>query len=88
VVLAANPHQGNPFLDVAEIAVTGRDTGRLALANGYSSHGEPVRRERDATGQVIAVWLGGSKVQPEAQVSADLAKRYASRKSPAKRVKA
>jgi CubicO group peptidase (beta-lactamase class C family) len=88
VVLAANPHQGNPFLDAAEIAVTGRDKGSLALANGYSSHGEPVRRERDASGQVAAVWFGGSRLRPEAEVSADMAQRYGARKAPARRGKA
>jgi CubicO group peptidase (beta-lactamase class C family) len=80
-VLVANPLQGNPFQDVAEIAVTGRDKGTLALANGYGSHGEPVRRERDPAGKVAAVRVGGSLLQPEAAVSADLAKRYGSRKT-------
>jgi CubicO group peptidase (beta-lactamase class C family) len=85
VVLAANPHMGNPFLDVAEIEVSGRDHGRLALANGYSSHGEPVRRERDASGQVAAVWLAGNMLRPEAAVSADLALRYGGPQKPARR---
>ena len=86
-VLVGNPHQGNPFLDVGEIAVTGRDKGHLALANGYSSHREPVRRERDASGQVAAVWLGGSRMRPEAQVAADLTERYGPRKAPSRRAK-
>jgi len=77
-VLVANPHQGNAFLDVAEIVVSGRDAGRLDPANGYSSHGEPVRRERDAGGQVSAVWLGGSMLRPEAAVRADMNKDTAS----------
>jgi CubicO group peptidase (beta-lactamase class C family) len=87
-VLIGNPHAGNPFADVSEIAVTGRDKGRIALANGYSSHGEPVRRERDAAGKVAALWLGGSRLRPEADVSADLATRYSPRKVPARRGKA
>ena len=47
-VLVANPQFSNPFMDAAEIEVTGRDTGKLAWAAGYSSHGEPVRRVRQA----------------------------------------
>lgn len=76
VVLITNPHMGNPFLDVSEIAVTGRDKGRIALAGGYGSHGEPVRRTRDAAGEVAELWLAGSMLQPEALVAADIAKRY------------
>jgi hypothetical protein len=67
----------HPFLDVAEITVSGRDTGRMTLANGYSRHGEAVRRQRDDTGEVSGIWLGGSLLRLEAAVSADMAQRYA-----------
>ena len=40
LVIAGNPHLINPFLDATEIEVTGRDTGRIASATGYASHGE------------------------------------------------
>jgi hypothetical protein len=75
-VLVANPHFGNPFLDAAEIVVSGRDAGRLDPANGYASHGESVRRERDAAGRVSAVWLGGTMLRSEAAVHADLEASY------------
>jgi CubicO group peptidase (beta-lactamase class C family) len=81
-VVVANPHIGNPFLDAAEIVVSGRDSGRLDPANGYSSHGEPVRRERDAAGRVSAVWLGGALLRPEAAVHADLQANYAAPAGP------
>lgn len=42
-VMAAGPGFLNPLLDAGEIEITGRNTGRIALANGYGSHGEPVR---------------------------------------------
>ena len=48
LVMAANPHAINPFMDATEIEVTGRDTGRIALASGYGSHGEG-RAPRRAT---------------------------------------
>ena len=83
VVLVANPLQINPFQDVAEIAVTSPDEGYLALANGYGSHGEPVRRERDAAGQVASVWLGGNLLRPEAEVAAELSRRYGPDHAPA-----
>jgi CubicO group peptidase (beta-lactamase class C family) len=42
-VLVARPDFLNPFLDASEIEVQGRDRGRIALAGGYASHGEPAR---------------------------------------------
>jgi len=44
----------------------------FALASGAASHGETVRRVRDARGRVTAVWLAGSKYLPEAQVAKEL----------------
>lgn len=76
VVIAANPLMGNPFLDASELKVTGKDKGRIALAGGYQSHGEGVRRKRDKTGAVTELWLAGTKFQPEARVAAEMAARY------------
>ncbi|UVO32286.1 serine hydrolase [Bradyrhizobium arachidis] len=59
-VLVANPQFNNPFMDAAEIEVTGRDTGNIVSAAGYSSHGEPVRRVRTKGGKVTGVWLAGA----------------------------
>ncbi|MEO9189258.1 MAG: serine hydrolase domain-containing protein [Acetobacteraceae bacterium] len=76
VVIAANPHIGNPFLDASELKITGKDKGRIALAGGYLSHGERIRRKRDKTGAVTELWLAGTKFQPEAQVAAEMETRY------------
>jgi CubicO group peptidase (beta-lactamase class C family) len=76
-VLAANPHLINPFLDVAEIEVTGRDTGRIASATGYASHGEGVRRSRNKAGTVTDIWLAGANVKREKAVVAEMERRYA-----------
>ncbi|MGD0188468.1 MAG: serine hydrolase domain-containing protein [Roseiarcus sp.] len=78
VVLVANPQALNPFLDATEIKVTGRDTGRIALAGGYASHGETVRRTRDETGSANEFWLAGTKYLPEKTVSAQMERRYRS----------
>ena len=83
-IVAVNP--GTPdgfpdaFKDATEIEVTGRDRGRIALASGAASHGETVRRVRNARGRVAEVWLGGNQYLPEAKVAAEMRARYGKRK--------
>ena len=84
VVVVANPHLANPFVDATEIEVTGRDTGRIALASGYGSHGEKVRRTRSKAGIVTELWLAGVNAKPEQVVAAEMERRYAPRKRPAR----
>lgn len=79
-VLVANPQFYNPFMDAAEIEVSGRDSGRLAWAAGYSSHGEPVRRVRDKRGKVSDVWIAGAHLKPASVVAREIARRYKPRK--------
>ena len=80
-VLVANPALPNPLLDASEIEVEGRDRsgasqGRIALAGGFASHGEPARLQRDARGKAAAFWLGGTKLLPEAKAATELAAKY------------
>jgi hypothetical protein len=79
-VIAAIPDGFNPFLDAPEIEITGRDTGRIAWAPGYASHGEPVRRTRNKAGAVTDIWLGGSNLKPEKVLAAEIERRYGPRK--------
>jgi CubicO group peptidase (beta-lactamase class C family) len=79
-VLVANPHMSNPFLDSTEIDVTRRDTGHIASAAGYASHGEGVRRLRDKKRKVTDIWLGGTNFKPERVLAATLERKYGSRK--------
>lgn len=79
-VLVANPQFINPFMDAAEIEVTGRDTGKIAWAAGYSSHGEPVRRIRDKRGRISDIWIAGANVKPAGVVAKEIARRYKPRK--------
>jgi CubicO group peptidase (beta-lactamase class C family) len=79
-VAVANPNFINPFLAAPEIEITGRDTGRIALASGYASHGEPVRRTRNKAGRVTDLWLAGANLKPEKTVAAEMERRYAPRK--------
>jgi len=75
-VIGASPAMFNPFMDASEITLTGRDSGRITLANGYASHGETVRRVRNKSGKVTEVWWSGGKLLPEARVIAEMEKRY------------
>ena len=79
-VLAAYPHFASPFTDAAEIEVTGRDTGKIVLASGYGSHGEPVRRSRNKRGAITDIWLAGANLKPERVLAAEIARRYGRRK--------
>ena len=75
-VVVALPGLANPFLDASELAIDGRDRGRIALAGGFGSHGEAVRRIRDARGKPVEVWLGGTRFQPEARLVRKAERRY------------
>jgi CubicO group peptidase (beta-lactamase class C family) len=79
VVLVANPWIFRPLLDASEIEVTDRDEGRIVLANGGGSHGERVRRMRDASNAVAEVWLAATRFVPEARAAAEIESRYAAR---------
>jgi CubicO group peptidase (beta-lactamase class C family) len=76
VVLTGNPYGFNPFLDTAEIEVTGRDSGRIAVATGHGSYGEAVRLTRNKAGKVTEVWFAGGKGRPEKAVAAEMERRY------------
>ena len=75
-VLIANPALPNPFMDTVELHITGRDEGRIALAGGYESHGEKVRRIRNRSGEVVEFWLGGAKLLSEDMLASEIRARY------------
>ena len=72
----ADPAAWNPFLNTGEIEVRRKDEGLIALANGYASHGEGVRRVRGKSGSVREVWLAGWKLQRQATAAAEMRGRY------------
>ncbi len=81
-VMVANPALANPLLDATELAInprtrSGLDQGRIALAGGYGSHGEPVRLVRDAAGRATEFWLAGARYLPLAKVERELRRKYA-----------
>jgi len=70
-VLVATPAYFNPFMDAAEL-----NKGRIVLAGGFASHGEPARLVRDRRGSVVEVWLGGTRYLREARVEKEMETRY------------
>src|SRR6185436_2828337 len=75
-VLVVGPGFINPIGDAGELEITTRDQGRFAVADGYSSYGEPVRRVRNRAGKVTEVWLAASKMLPEAKIAKEMQARY------------
>jgi CubicO group peptidase (beta-lactamase class C family) len=78
-VLVAFPAFLNPMMDASELEITGRDRGRIALAGGFASHGEPVRLVRNARGRVSEVQLAGARLVPEAKLVREMEGRYGRR---------
>jgi CubicO group peptidase (beta-lactamase class C family) len=83
-VLAATPGLINPFMDASEIVSTGRHTGRIALAGGFASHGETVRRVQRRTGQRGALWFAGTEMLEERALCREMQARYDRRRRPDK----
>jgi CubicO group peptidase (beta-lactamase class C family) len=79
-VFVATPAFLNPLMDASELTITGRDKGRIALAGGFASHGEPARLVRDKRGEVTELWLAGGKLLPEAAMVAEMEARYGGHK--------
>jgi D-alanyl-D-alanine carboxypeptidase len=75
-VLAALPAQALPFFDASVVQVTGKDTGSVAQAQAFGAHGEPARLERDATGHVANLWIGGGKFVAGQALQAEVRTRY------------
>lgn len=79
-VFMSNPALANPLMDASQIEVSGSrqgvSSGRIALAGGFASHGEPARLHHDARGRASELWLGGTKLGTEAAAVKELRRRY------------
>ena len=84
-VVMAGPGFFNPFLDASEIAVTSRNAGRIALAAGLASHGEPVTLKRNQRGRITEVIAAGTRFLPEAKIVREVEERYAAPKKKKRR---
>jgi D-alanyl-D-alanine carboxypeptidase len=76
-VLVARPDFFNPFLDTSRIEMLGRDRGRIVLAPGYASHGEPASLVRGRRGAIVEVRLGGTRFRAERRVAREMSSRFA-----------
>ncbi len=74
-VLVALPAALTPLTDASEIEVASPTSGRIAVANGYGSHGEPVRRVLDGDGEATRLWLAGTELVGEQDFAAELVGR-------------
>ena len=80
-VLVANPSLANPLTDAMQITVDGKGRdgalhGRITLANGYASHGEPAALTLDANGRATSLKLAGATLGTEAAALRELRARY------------
>ncbi|MFI5013584.1 MAG: serine hydrolase domain-containing protein [Hyphomicrobiales bacterium] len=75
-ILVATPAAFNPFLDASEITVAAKDRAKITLAIGGGAHGQGVRRVRGKDGEVAEIWLGGTKLLPEAEIAREIRERY------------
>jgi CubicO group peptidase (beta-lactamase class C family) len=75
-VLVTQPAQIDPMLDAVELAPAGVDHARIAKASGYASFGETARLERRSDGTPAALWLGGTRLLPEADMAEAVRQRF------------
>jgi D-alanyl-D-alanine carboxypeptidase len=75
-VLVASPGLAFPLTDAIELENVGAATARIGKAPGFANHGESARLEFDGEGQPSALWLGGSKLLPEAAMAEEVRRRF------------
>jgi hypothetical protein len=75
-VVMANPALVNPFMDTIDIAVDGRQRGRIVEANVFANYGEPAGLVRGPSGRARALQLGGVRLLHEAALAREAATRF------------
>jgi D-alanyl-D-alanine carboxypeptidase len=75
-VMVASPALSWPFSDTMELTVTSATEGRISLASGMASHGEPVRRAMGDDAMAIRLRLGGTELLPEAAFKDEMERRW------------
>jgi CubicO group peptidase (beta-lactamase class C family) len=84
-VLVTAPGFTNPMIDASELEITGRNSGRIALAGGYASHGEPVSCVRAKSGRITALKLAAGTFYPASRAAREIEARYDKSKKKARR---
>jgi hypothetical protein len=62
--------------DAGELEITGRTTGRIALAPGFGSHGEPVHCRRTKSGKITELKIAGTTFVSADKMASEMAARY------------
>jgi D-alanyl-D-alanine carboxypeptidase len=75
-VLVASPGLAFPLTDAIELVDVDAATARIGKAPGFANHGETARLEFDDDGQPSALWLGGSRLLPEAAMAKEVRQRF------------
>jgi len=75
-VMTVAPGFTSPMADAGEITVSGASAGKITLANGYGSYGEPVRCRRGKSGRIDELWLAAARLLPAAKVAREMEARY------------
>lgn len=78
-VFTISPSLAAPFTDATEMEPVGRDHGRILLAGGFASHGEEIRRVRNARGSVTEIRHSGSRLLSERRLAGEMKRRYRAR---------
>jgi CubicO group peptidase (beta-lactamase class C family) len=75
-VLTLAPGLISPMTNAPELAIVSRTAGRIAVAPGYGSHGEPVRCVRAKSGRITELHLAGTKFFSADKVAREIEARY------------
>ncbi len=75
-VIMANPALLNPFMDAIEIAVDGRQRGRIVEANAFANYGEAASLIRGKSRRAHGLQLGGVRLLPEAVLAREVSQRF------------
>jgi hypothetical protein len=75
-VLVARPALSTPFMNATELRIENRDQTRIDVAEGYGSHGEPVRCVRTKSGRIAELWLSATRLVREDELRAEMSAHY------------
>jgi D-alanyl-D-alanine carboxypeptidase len=78
-VLVAWPGRLDPFAEASELEVLSASEARIALGDGFGSHGEPVKRNFGPDGAPTRLKLGGAELVPEVALLEEIGSRAAPR---------
>lgn len=76
-VLVLAPAQANPLIDCLELGEVSETSARIVRAGGFANFGEYARLIKDTSGKPKELWLGGTKLLSENDISREIGERFA-----------